>query len=121
MANNGADFRGLGANVGNGNVIADSFQTTPGVSASKVVLNGTFTFDPPSLTTGAIAVSSGITIVGVALGDHIELYPPYDTQGIAVQAQSSAANTIVISLHNRSAGTVDLASGTWGYVVKRRV
>lgn len=121
MPNNGADFRGLGANAGNGNVIADAFQTTSGISAPKVILSGTITFDPPSLLTAAIAVSTGIAITGVALGDHVELYPPYDTQGIAVQAQASAANTIVISLHNRSAGTVDLASGIWGYVVKRRV
>lgn len=91
------------------------------VQAPKSVVTGTITFDPPSLATGAIAVSSGITVTGAALGDHIELYPPYDTQGIAVQAQASAANTIVISLHNRSAGTVDLASGTWGVVVKRRL
>jgi hypothetical protein len=92
-----------------------------GVLQPRTVLSGTFTYDPPSMTTGAVGVSSGITITGVALGDHIDLYPPYDTQGISVQAQASAANTIVISLHNRSAGTVDLASGLWGYAVKRRV
>jgi hypothetical protein len=107
--------------AGNGSVIADIFKTTLGVAGPKTIVNSTITFDPASLTTGAIAVSSGITVTGAALGDHIELYPPYDTQGVAVQAQASAANTIVISLHNRSAGTVDLASGTWGVIVKRRV
>lgn len=117
----GADFRGQDNSVGLGIVVADAFQTGAGVSAPLIVLSGTITYDPPSLTTGAIGVSSGITIAGVALGDNIELYPPYDTQGIAFQAQASAANTIVISSHNRSAGTVDLASGSWGYVVKRRV
>jgi hypothetical protein len=120
MSDTTTDFRGQGANAGNGIVRADAFQTGSGVSAPKVVLTGTFTYDPPSLTTGAIAVSSGVTITGVALGDHIELYPPYDTQGIAFQAQASAADTMKLSSHNRSAGTVDLASGTWGYVVKRR-
>jgi hypothetical protein len=112
------DFRN---DDGTGTVIADGFVTGAGVSAPKVVLSGTITFDPPSLATAAIAVSSGIVVTGAAIGDHIELYPPYDTQGVAVQAQASAANTIVISLHNRAAGTVDLASGSWGYVVKRRV
>lgn len=106
---------------GDGIIKADGFRTTTGVTAPKVVVSGTITFDPPSLATGAIAVSSGITVTGAALGDHIELYPPYDTQGVAVQAQASAVNTIVITTHNRSAGTVDLASGTWGVVVKRRV
>jgi hypothetical protein len=105
--------------AGNGTIQADVLKIG-NVQAPKTVLSGTLTFDPPSLATGAIAVSTGITVTGVALGDHIELYPPYDTQGVAVQAQASAANTIVISMHNRSAGTVDLASGSWGYAVKRR-
>ncbi|GAB7057347.1 hypothetical protein JCM16163A_40960 [Paenibacillus sp. YK5] len=113
------DFRSTAG--GDGIVIADEFRTSAGVSAPKVVVSGTITFDPPSLATGAVAVSTGITVTGAAIGDNIELYPPYDTQGVAAQAQVSAANTLVISLHNRSAGTVDLASGTWGVVVKRRV
>lgn len=121
MPATGADFRGQGPNAGNGIVYADGFAGPSGVTGPKTIVNSTITFDPPSLATAAIAISSGITVTGTALGDHIELYPPYDTQGIAVQAQTSAANTIVISLHNRSAGTVDLASGTWGVVVKRRV
>lgn len=122
MSSTGLDIRGQGPNAGNGILYADGLSIGPnGVVAPRTVVNTTVTFDPPSLTTGAIAVSSGITVTGAALGDHIELYPPYDTQGVASQAQVSAANTIVISLHNRSAGTVDLASGTWGVVVKRRV
>lgn len=107
--------------AGTGIVRADKFQTESGVNNPKVMVSTTVTFDPPSLLTGGVAVSSGITVTGAALGDSIELYPPYDTQGVAAQAQASAANTIVISIHNRSAGTVDLASGTWGVVVKRRV
>jgi hypothetical protein len=111
------DFRNSG---GTGVVVADGFQTSSGVSAPKVVLSGAITFDPPSLTTGAFAVSSGIAITGVALGDSIDLYAPYDTQGIMYQASPSAADTIKISLTSAAAGTVDLASGTWGVVVKRR-
>lgn len=117
----GADFRGQGLNAGKGIVVADAYQTGAGVSGPLIVVSTTITFDPPSLATGAVGVSSGITITGAALGDRVELYPPYDTQGIDAQAVVSAANTIVINLHNRSTGTVDLASGTWGVVVKRRV
>lgn len=116
----GADFRGQGPNAGLGIVVADGFQTGTGVTAPKTVVSTTVTFDPPSLAAGAVAVSSGITVAGVAVGDHIELYPPYDTQGISPQANVSAANTIVITLHNRGTGTVDLASGSWGVVAKRR-
>lgn len=116
----GVDFRGTAGQAGNGIVTADGL-TIGTVAQPEAVVSTTITFDPPSILTDGIAVSSGITVTGAALGDSVELYPPYDTQGIAAQAQVSAANTIVISLHNRSAGTVDLASGTWGVVVRRRV
>jgi hypothetical protein len=106
--------------LGTGVVQADIFKSGSGVASPKVILSGTITFDPPSLATGAFAVSSGITITGVALGDSIDLYAPYDTQGIMYQASPSAADTIKISLTSAAAGTVDLASGTWGYAVKRR-
>ncbi|KWX71619.1 hypothetical protein AMQ84_27240 [Paenibacillus riograndensis] len=117
----GVDFRGTAGNTGTGIVIADGFQTSSGVSTPKVVLSTTITFDPPSLTTGAFAVSTAVTVTGVALGDSIELYPPYDTDGVIYQATPSASNAIKISLFNANSGTKDLASGTWGVVVKRRV
>lgn len=121
MPNYGADFRGLGANAGNGIVLADKFQTTAGVSSPTTVVSTTITFDPPSLTTGAFAVSSGITVTGCALGDSVDLYPPYDLQGVIAQAAVSASNTIKISLFNTNSGTIDLASSaSWGVVVKRR-
>lgn len=121
MQGTGADFRGQGGNAGNGIVYADGFAGPNGAVGPKTIANSTVSFDPPSLATGAVAVSSGMAVTGAAIGDHIELYPPYDTQGVAAQGQVSAANTIVISLHNRSAATVDLATGSWGVVVKRRV
>lgn len=114
------DFRGQGANAGNGIVKADAFQTGAGVSAPKVVLNTTITFDPPSLTTGAFATSSPIALTGVAIGDSVELYPPYDTQGVMYQGTPQAADNITINLFNANSSTKDLASGTWGVVVKRR-
>lgn len=112
------DFRSTSG--GDGVVIADSFQTGAGVSAPLVVISTTVTFDPPSLATGVFALSSAIPITGVALGDTVELYPPYDTQGIMYQGTPSAAGNIKISLTSCAAGTVDLASGTWGVVVRRR-
>ncbi|MFC3797903.1 hypothetical protein [Cohnella sp. GCM10012308] len=91
------------------------------VKQPYVVASGMIAFDPPSLATGVGGVSSAIAIAGAALGDAVELYPPYDTQGVMAQASVSSAGNIKISLYNASAGTVDLASGTWGYAVKRRV
>lgn len=126
MPATGADFRGQGPNAGNGIVYADYFAGgAGGVKGYNQIANTTITFAPPSLTAlatpaTAAAVSSAITITGVQLGDMVELFPPYDLQGVMVQAYVTAANTIKISLLNTTTGTVALASGTWGVVVSRR-
>jgi len=86
----------------------------------KVVLTGTIVIDPPSLTTGSFA-EGDITIAGVAIGDIVDLYAPYDTQAIMFQAIGTAANTATVSWSSCNVGTINLASGTWGYVVNRRV
>lgn len=83
------------------------------------LISTTITFDPPSLATVTGAVSSGITITGAKTGDMVELFPPYDMQGIMAYGYVSAADTIKISLFNPTAGTLDLASGTWGVKVVR--
>jgi hypothetical protein len=116
MSKYGVDYT---SNKGKGIVIADGFQTTSGVTVPKVVLSGTITVDPPSLTTGAFAEGDA-TITGVALGDKIDLFPPYDTQGVIYQATPAAANTVTISWTSCSTSTINLAEGTWGYTVTRR-
>ncbi|MCM3130949.1 hypothetical protein ACFQ3J_00385 [Paenibacillus provencensis] len=118
----GVDFRGTAGEEGKGIVRADGFATGSGsATLPQIIASTTITFDPPSLATGTFAVSSAITVSGVALGDSVELYPPYDTDGVMYQASPSAANTIKISLFNANTATKDLASGAWGVVVKRRV
>ena len=105
---------------GTGIVTADGFETTMGVVVPKVVDSGTLTINPPSLTTGAFA-EGDIDLVGAALGDKVDLYPPYDTQGIMNQASVQAADKITVSWTRCNTGTIDLASGTWGYTITRRV
>lgn len=117
MSKYGVDYR---TKTGKGIVRADGF-SVGSVTVPKAVASTTITFDPPSLATGAFAVGTGVTVTGAALGDNVELYPPYDTDGVIYQASVSAANTIKISLFNTNAGTKDLASGSWGVVVKRRL
>jgi hypothetical protein len=105
--------------AGTGTIQADIMKIGS-VQAPRAVLSGAVTFDPPSMTTGGFATSAAIPIVGIALGDSIDLYPPYSTQGIIYQATPSSAGNMIINLFNASAGTLDLVSGSWGYVVKRR-
>jgi hypothetical protein len=114
----GVDFRGTAGEEGKGIVIADGFQTG-GASNPKVAVSTTVTFNPPSLATGAFA-EADVTVTGAALGDSIQLFPPYDTQGIMYQGSVASSNTVTIALNSCNAGTVDLASGSWGVVVWRR-
>lgn len=107
----GVDFRGTVGEEGKGFVTADGFAAT----------STEITFNPPSLAALAGAVSSAIPVSGVQLGDAIELYPPYDMQGVVYQGSVSSDGNIKISLFNASAGTVDLAEGTWGVSIKRGV
>lgn len=90
------------------------------ITQPKTVLSGTMTIAPPSLLTGAFA-EGDITITGVALGDTVDLFPPYDTQGIMFQAVAQSANTVTVAWTSCNTGTIALASGTWGYAVNRRV
>lgn len=105
--------------LGTGVVEADIFKVG-GIAAPKVVLSGTITIDPPSLTTGAFG-EGDLDLVGVTLGDKVDLYPPYDTQGIIFQASPQAADKITVSWTSCSLSTINLAEGTWGYTVTRRV
>jgi hypothetical protein len=108
------------SNGGKGILRTDGVVIGGSATIPAVVLSGTFTFNPVSLATGVFA-ESDVTITGVALGDKVDLFPPYDTQGIMYQASVQAANNVTIALTSCNASTVDLASGTWGYVVTRRV
>jgi hypothetical protein len=79
----------------------------------------TTTFDPPSLATMTNTISSGITVTGALTGDMVEVYPPYDLQGLIATAYVTAADTVKISIFNPTGGTVDLASGAWMLKVLR--
>lgn len=116
----GVDFRGTAGNAGLGIVVADGFSTgANAVAMPEVAVNTAVTFNPPSLTTGAFA-EADVTVTGVAVGDSIQLFPPYDTQGIIYQGSVASANTVTIALSSCNVGTIDLASGSWGVVAWRR-
>lgn len=104
---------------GTGIVTADGFKVGS-VAVPIVVQSGTITIDPPSLATGAFA-EGDLDLVGVELGDRVDLYPPYDTQGIMYQASVQADDKITVAWTSCNTNTIDLASGSWGYTVTRRV
>ncbi|MDQ0062382.1 hypothetical protein [Paenibacillus harenae] len=77
------------------------------------VVNGSSVFDPASLTTYTGTASSAVTITGAAFGDYVLVSAPYDATGIIAVGCVSAANAVKITVFNATAGTIDLASGTW--------
>lgn len=95
----------------------------PGSSPNSLMTN-LFTVnavvDPASLATVTGAVTAAITVTGAALGDRVELFPPADMQGVMAFGYVSAANAVKISFFNPTAGTIDLASGTWTIQVIRK-
>lgn len=80
--------------------------TTPKLDATTV-------WNPGSVSSGSGALSSAITVTGVALGDFVMVAAPYDLQGLDATAYVSAANTVKIRLSNLTGSSVSLASGTW--------
>lgn len=75
------------------------------------VLQGSTTYDPPSLADGA-GTTTTVTCTGAALGGFARASFSLDLQGITISAYVSAANTVSVRFQNESGGTLDLVSGT---------
>ncbi len=88
---------------------------------AQVVGIGTLVFNPPSMSNGTGTTSAAITVTGAAFGDFVDVAAPYTLAGIVATGYVSAANTVVIRLHNSTGAAVDLASGTWRVCVRRPV
>lgn len=74
-------------------------------------LEGSATYDPPSLTNNTGAVTT-VTVLGATLGDKPSASFSLDLQGIQLTAWVSSTNTVSVKFWNNSGGTLDLASGT---------
>lgn len=83
----------------------------PGYVLENTILNGSVTYDPPSLADGA-GDTTTVTVTGAALGDFALASFSLDLQGISVTAYVSSANTVSVRFQNESGGILDLGSGT---------
>jgi hypothetical protein len=75
------------------------------------VLNGSKTYDPPSLTTGTQTTTT-VTVTGAVLNDYARPSFSLDLQGITASAYVSGVDTVTVVFLNMTGGTLDLASGT---------
>lgn len=76
-----------------------------------VPLEGTATYNPPSLADGA-GDTTTVTVTGAALGDMATASFSLATSGITITAWVSAANTVSVRFQNESGGPLDIGSGT---------
>lgn len=105
--------------------LPDHFHSGFDVSKVKIqdldtVLVAQATINPSNLADGAGETKTA-TVTGAALGDFVLVSAPYDLQGITVTAYVSAASTVSVRLQNESGGAIDLASGTWRFLVIKKI
>jgi len=74
------------------------------------------TVDPGSMATTADDTQSAV-VTDAEIGDYVIPIAPYDLQSIIVTAAVSSANTVDVNFYNASAGTVNLASGVWTFII----
>ena len=79
------------------------------------------TYDPASLAT-VTARDDAVTVPGVLSTDYVvAVIPPATLNGgmHVLTARVTAANTVTVRLYNSTAGAVDVASGTWIFLIGR--
>jgi hypothetical protein len=75
-------------------------------------LQNSVVFDPPSQATNVVGVIQTLTVTGAALGDFCQASFSVDLNGMILNAWVSGTNTTKFQFQNKTAGTLDLASGT---------
>ena len=103
------------------NLLAKALTIGAGGTKLGKVLVGTVDVNPASLAT----LTSGettVTITGAAVGDIVVMNVPASLEtGLAFSgARVSAADTVAVRLTNVTAGSVDGANRTWGYMLVKK-
>lgn len=86
-------------------------QATSTLTFAGMTLEGSATYDPPSLADGAGATTT-VTVTGAALGDFAVASFGGDLAGVSVTAYVSSVDTVSVRFQNESGGIVDLGSTT---------
>ncbi len=77
-------------------------------------LTGTATWDPASMADGAVTSKSDFNVPGAVLGNRVSVAAPYAIDaGVLAFGSVVSADTVRVTLFNKSGGAVDFASGTW--------
>lgn len=93
--------------------------TASNVIASAGGIAYSTTFDPPSISAGALT-STTITVTGAAAGDSVEVGFSRPLQGIVLTGEVTTANTVNAVFYNATGSAIDLASGTLKGMVRKQ-
>lgn len=84
-----------------------------------IVGAATGVWNPANMANGIGVTSPALAVVGAAIGDLVEVQPPFSPAGIIVMGFVSAADQVQVRLQNGTGAAVDPPSGTWGVRVRR--
>lgn len=118
------DFRVDGATFDIDGIHVNGSPNFDGTSNAVIVVSrdgyvqGTATFDPPSIAAGA-STSTTITVTGARLADRAVAFINTTQSGLILSAYVSASNTVTVTYFNPTAAAIDLASHTVTAWVKK--
>lgn len=88
-------------------------------SPMKRIMSATKSWDPPNVADGAMT-STTVTVTGALVGDVVQCgLSTLVVAGWVLSGYVSAADTVTVTLFNKTGGAVDLASGTLRATVTR--
>ena len=85
---------------------------------TRMSYRGQAVWNPAALGASATATHT-IGCTGARVGDAVRVFPPYDLQGVLALGYVSADDVVTVVLLNPTAGSVDLASGTWSVMAEK--
>jgi hypothetical protein len=114
----GTDIDGSSNDLSNSSVFYVYQNSSYHTRFSNSKLWGSGVWNPGTIATGT-AVATTFTVTGVAVGDKIDVFFPYGSQGAIVQGSVDYLNTVRLVLLNMTGSPITFTSGTW-YVYAER-
>ena len=115
---NGTDIDGGNASLNNPAVFQVVQNSSYHTRWSNSKLWGSGVWNPGTVASGT-AVATVITVSGVAVGDKVDVFFPYSSQGTIVQGSVDATDQVRIVLLNMTGSPLTFGSGTWFVYAER--
>jgi len=114
----GTDIDGGNANLNNQAVFYVFQNSSYHTRFSNSKLWGSSVWNPGTIASGTVN-SFTFTLTGVAVGDKVDVFFPYASQGAIVQGSVDSVDTIKLVLLNMTGSPITFTSGTWFVYAER--